>query len=89
MILQMLLKMCIESAFDFIVCVWMLCEGAVHTGYVCSECHQSEFVGIRWSCLICTDVHLCRECYGNDKHDITHRFVRFDWQSSDGQVTYT
>jgi len=65
----------------------VLCiAGSVHTGYMCSECRQTELVGIRWSCLTCTDVHLCRECYGNDKHDITHKFIRFDWQFSDGQV---
>jgi len=69
----------------FILCV---CKGSLHTGYVCSECRQNDFVGVRWSCLICTDVHLCRYCYGNDKHDISHRFFRFDWPSSDGHVKY-
>ena len=66
-----------------------MCVGSVHVGSVCSECRQSEFVGIRWTCQICSDVSLCRECYGNDKHDISHAFVRFDWPTSDGQVTHT
>ena len=89
-ILQLLLRMLLTKKCLTVLCVCGgMCEGSLHTGHVCSECRRSELVGIRWSCLICTDVHLCRECYGNDKHDVTHRFVRFDWQSSDGQVTDT
>ncbi len=63
--------------------------GVRHTSDVlCSGCGRSAFFGIRWQCADCQSgvggrgvnrvVDLCSRCYGADKHDVAHRFLRLD-----------
>ncbi|XP_063965688.1 ankyrin-2-like isoform X1 [Lytechinus pictus] len=62
--------------------------GAVHSKITCSSCNVDSIHGIRWKCCdhSCTDVNLCTPCYMADKHDLTHRFIRFNSQDETGIV---
>lgn len=39
-----------------------------------------------WKCEQCPDVTLCSSCYHSDKHDIIHKFTRFDYSGHQGSV---
>jgi hypothetical protein len=60
--------------------------GSAHIGRSCSECSDKDKVlaGVRWDCAQCPGVSLCSQCYGMDKHNLTHEFVRYDWPASKG-----
>ncbi|XP_041479669.1 E3 ubiquitin-protein ligase MIB2-like isoform X2 [Lytechinus variegatus] len=62
--------------------------GVVHSKITCSNCEVDSIHGIRWKCCdhSCTDVNLCTPCYMTDKHDLTHRFTRFNSQNETGIV---
>ncbi|XP_063965587.1 E3 ubiquitin-protein ligase MIB2-like isoform X3 [Lytechinus pictus] len=62
--------------------------GVVHPKITCSNCTVDSIHGIRWKCCdhSCTDVNLCTPCYMTDKHDLTHRFTRFNSQDETGIV---
>lgn len=53
---------------------------------VCSEpdCEEPEIYGMLWKCEQCPDVTLCSSCYHSDKHDIIHKFTRFDYSGHQG-----
>ncbi|XP_053378625.1 E3 ubiquitin-protein ligase MIB2-like [Mercenaria mercenaria] len=44
----------------------------------CAGCDIDTIFGMLWTCCECPDVNLCTECYFNDKHQITHQFIRHD-----------
>lgn len=51
---------------------------AVHTGINCDGCESRSIRGIRYKCSNCYDYDLCGLCYRGNKHDLSHRFKRFD-----------
>ncbi|XP_062587965.1 uncharacterized protein LOC134249651 [Saccostrea cucullata] len=48
------------------------------------DCEEPEIFGMLWQCDQCSDVVLCSNCYHSDKHDIIHKFTRFDYPSHEG-----
>lgn len=55
---------------------------------LCSDpnCEEPEIYGMLWKCEQCPDVTLCSSCYHSDKHDIIHKFTRFDYSGHQGSV---
>ncbi|XP_062614849.1 E3 ubiquitin-protein ligase MIB2-like isoform X2 [Saccostrea cucullata] len=47
-------------------------------------CEEPEIFGMLWQCDQCSNVVLCSHCYHSDKHDIIHKFTRFDYPSHKG-----
>lgn len=45
---------------------------------VCDGCGKHEFQGIRYRCKICDDYDLCRSCYVDNVHNLSHRFMQID-----------
>ncbi|XP_046558776.1 E3 ubiquitin-protein ligase mind-bomb-like isoform X1 [Haliotis rubra] len=45
-------------------------------GVVCDGCREEDIAGIRWKCSKCTDFDLCTLCYMEERHDVTHAFLR-------------
>ena len=43
----------------------------VHEGIKCSKCGTNPIRGIRYRCLICTDLNLCEICEINEDHSNT------------------
>ena len=58
--------------------------GVKHPNIVCDTCKRQGISGMRWKCKKCHDYDLCTQCYMDDKHDITHPFVRYENASSAG-----
>lgn len=58
--------------------------GIHHASVTCDACNTENIYGIRWKCKECHDYDLCSQCYMNDKHDVTHKFLRFGESSSTG-----
>ncbi|KAK7093791.1 E3 ubiquitin-protein ligase MIB2-like [Littorina saxatilis] len=58
--------------------------GVRHPDTKCSECGETHIYGMLWRCEDCTGCDLCPQCYSDDKHEIRHRFLRFDHYKSDG-----
>ncbi|BFZ22874.1 hypothetical protein BsWGS_25913 [Bradybaena similaris] len=58
--------------------------GIKHTNIICDACRTQGVQGMRWKCTKCHDFDLCTLCYMNDKHDVSHSFLRFDTPSSKG-----
>lgn len=50
--------------------------GRRHLDTVCEGCNESPIYGIRWKCMLCLNVDLCSACYHNDKHSLSHPFLR-------------
>ncbi|XP_056012215.1 E3 ubiquitin-protein ligase MIB2-like isoform X2 [Ostrea edulis] len=48
------------------------------------DCEEPEIYGMLWQCDQCPNVRLCSKCYHNDKHDIIHKFTRFDYGGHQG-----
>jgi len=70
--------------------VTFLFQGIQHPHIRCNECPRSEvrIVGTRWKCMECYDFDLCTNCYMNDKHNTSHRFIRFDKERTNGLVLF-
>ncbi len=51
---------------------------------VCHGCGDAGFFGLRWKCSECANLDLCGRCYGEGRHDLGHRFRRYDCASSGG-----
>ncbi|XP_052819773.1 E3 ubiquitin-protein ligase MIB2-like [Mya arenaria] len=49
----------------------------------CVACEDVAVFGTIWRCATCTNVTLCSPCYHDDKHDISHEFVRLDLPKAD------
>ncbi|XP_046375109.2 E3 ubiquitin-protein ligase MIB2-like [Haliotis rufescens] len=45
-------------------------------GVVCDGCREENIAGVRWKCSKCTDFDLCTFCYMEERHDVTHAFLR-------------
>ncbi|XP_061190365.1 uncharacterized protein LOC133198261 [Saccostrea echinata] len=56
--------------------------GAIHNGYKCSECKENPIRGMKWSCCLCKDIHLCTQCYMRGEHILCHEFERKLYQKS-------
>ncbi|XP_033763353.1 uncharacterized protein LOC117344636 [Pecten maximus] len=59
-------------------------EYNLHTAY-CDTCVKvgpaeirKSISGFRWKCVECKDFDLCNLCYMLGKHDVNHRFMRYD-----------
>lgn len=59
--------------------------GVRHPGTVCAECGEKNIYGMLWRCQDCASLDLCSLCYGSDKHEIRHTFLRLDHFQSQGQ----
>lgn len=44
----------------------------------CDGCGSQEFQGTRYKCKVCYDYDLCRSCYMDNVHDLSHRFMQID-----------
>lgn len=53
-------------------------SGIKFPGINCDECGQKGIIGTRWKCSVCENFDLCDGCYHSDKHNINHRFLRYD-----------
>lgn len=53
-------------------------QEVVHNGIHCDGCESRNIRGIRYKCSNCYDYDLCGLCYRGNKHDLSHRFKRFD-----------
>lgn len=60
--------------------------GVVHPNIICDECKRNGLAGIRFRCATCPDYDLCVTCYGEDKHDIEHPFIRYQTPNGPGFV---
>ena len=49
-------------------------NGSTEDGDSCPE----TIFGIRWHCTHCAQYDLCTMCYMDDRHDVNHKFLRFD-----------
>lgn len=58
--------------------------GIRHPNISCSSCLKHGIAGMRWKCTVCPNFDLCSHCYHNDKHELSHPFLRFDITSSVG-----
>ncbi|CAF0788949.1 unnamed protein product [Didymodactylos carnosus] len=52
--------------------------GVRHPNVICDSCRKHGILGMRWKCGKCFDFDLCTQCYMQDKHDLTHPFIRFE-----------
>ncbi|XP_065067505.1 E3 ubiquitin-protein ligase MIB2-like isoform X2 [Rhopilema esculentum] len=52
--------------------------GIPHVGVTCDVCSKSNFVGIRWTCVVCNDFDLCDSCYHKGNHSLDHDFYRIN-----------
>jgi len=47
-----------------------------HTGTFCEGCETNVPIrGLRYECQHCEDTNLCRQCYDDGKHDLSHSFA--------------
>ncbi|CAL1544063.1 unnamed protein product [Lymnaea stagnalis] len=53
-------------------------DGTQHPKVMCDECKTEGIRGVRWKCGSCYNYDLCSACYGGDKHDLSHPFLRID-----------
>ena len=51
-------------------------SGVQHSISSCSQCGAAPIFGIRWTCSVCHNYHLCSKCYMNNAHNNNHTFVR-------------
>ncbi|KAK6176196.1 hypothetical protein SNE40_014525 [Patella caerulea] len=51
--------------------------GVRHDGTDCTVCSERGIFGMRWTCNVCSDCHLCPVCYVTDQHDTHHDFTRY------------
>lgn len=58
--------------------------GVQHVDIICNECKKQGIAGLRFKCTVCNNYDLCQLCYMADRHDLEHRFQRFDDQYSPG-----
>lgn len=58
--------------------------GVRHSNVVCDGCSKGGIAGIVFKCAQCSNYHLCSYCYGNDKHDKEHPFIRYTTPTSVG-----
>ncbi|KAJ8319866.1 hypothetical protein KUTeg_001453 [Tegillarca granosa] len=56
--------------------------GIIHKNIVCDSCGDDPIKGMRWKCCNCKDYNLCTPCYMQNKHDLSHGFVRMDMDQS-------
>ncbi|XP_025083938.1 E3 ubiquitin-protein ligase MIB1-like [Pomacea canaliculata] len=52
--------------------------GVRHKGTKCSECGEGDIWSMLWRCQQCAGYDLCTFCYSEDKHEISHSFLRVD-----------
>ncbi|XP_076451719.1 E3 ubiquitin-protein ligase MIB2-like isoform X2 [Babylonia areolata] len=60
--------------------------GIRHTGTLCEQCREEGIYGTLWRCQDCPSSDLCSLCYSNDRHDISHEFVRIDTRQGPRQL---
>lgn len=58
-----------------------------HANIICDGCKKSGLAGIRFRCVQCANFDLCSSCYGDDVHDLSHEFIRYQTANSAGYVT--
>eukprot|EP00057_Strongylocentrotus_purpuratus_P035273 XP_798393.2 PREDICTED: E3 ubiquitin-protein ligase MIB2-like [Strongylocentrotus purpuratus] len=63
-----------EQAFDLRIVDTAKSE--CHPKVWCDGCDVDEIRGIRWRCTECYAIDLCTTCYMNNRHDLTHIFMR-------------
>jgi hypothetical protein len=44
----------------------------------CDGCRRTHFEGTRYKCADCYDFDLCKTCYANNLHDLSHPFLQID-----------
>ncbi|KAK6635597.1 hypothetical protein RUM44_000851 [Polyplax serrata] len=72
-----------QNAYDLLV-IDNAPAGIKHPNIVCDGCKKHGIVGIRWKCESCYNYDLCTQCYMLDKHDLSHKFQRFETANSVG-----
>ncbi|XP_076451717.1 uncharacterized protein LOC143287544 isoform X2 [Babylonia areolata] len=60
--------------------------GVRHPNTTCAGCGETNIFGCLWRCEDCSHCDMCPLCYGDDKHDIRHRFLRIDHYKSEGEA---
>ncbi|KAL3312912.1 E3 ubiquitin-protein ligase mib1 [Cichlidogyrus casuarinus] len=58
--------------------------GEKHPDTVCESCKETPIYGIRWKCILCSNIDLCSACYHSDKHSLNHRFMRISMPNQIG-----
>nr|CAB3263828.1 zinc finger protein ZF(ZZ/RING)-1 [Phallusia mammillata] len=60
--------------------------GVKHPNVQCDGCEVRDdcLRGTRWKCHDCEDFDLCTPCFMANKHDMKHRFIRFETTKSSG-----
>ncbi|KAH9495559.1 E3 ubiquitin-protein ligase mib1 [Bulinus truncatus] len=66
-----------DSVFDLYVLDNAPC-GVIQKDIECNECKVNPIHGICWKCSSCFNTYLCSQCYHSDKHEISHKFWRYD-----------
>lgn len=58
--------------------------GIKHLNIICDGCSKTGIAGIRFRCAVCQNFDLCTVCYGEDKHNLDHPFIRYQTANSVG-----
>ncbi|RHY34086.1 hypothetical protein DYB32_001156 [Aphanomyces invadans] len=48
-----------------------------HLGFICDSCGETDFVGARYNCTVCSDYDLCHPCFERS-HQVRHRYANVD-----------
>eukprot|EP01137_Pigoraptor_chileana_P037627 Opistho-2@34992 len=60
---------------------YVIADATIHTGVTCHVCGQSDFRGLRYSCIKCFGVDLCQTCFfhgkEHKKHKSYHPFIEY------------
>uniref|UniRef100_A0A2C9JKZ7 Uncharacterized protein n=1 Tax=Biomphalaria glabrata TaxID=6526 RepID=A0A2C9JKZ7_BIOGL len=66
-----------NGAFDLLV-LDNAQTAVIHPTISCDECEENGIRGLRWKCAVCPNYDLCSSCYHSDKHNMCHKFLRYD-----------
>nr|NP_001121594.1 zinc finger protein Ci-ZF(ZZ/RING)-1 [Ciona intestinalis]XP_018671186.1 zinc finger protein Ci-ZF(ZZ/RING)-1 isoform X2 [Ciona intestinalis]FAA00182.1 TPA: zinc finger protein [Ciona intestinalis] len=74
-----------QGAFDLLV-FDSAPAGIKHPSKQCDGCAERTMIrGTRWQCAQCKDYDLCTYCYMGGRHEKSHRFRRYETETSRGQ----
>ncbi|KAL3862651.1 hypothetical protein ACJMK2_008605 [Sinanodonta woodiana] len=73
----------LDKQYD--LCLYDNAGIGVRHDVTCAGCGLHTVPGLLWRCNVCTGVALCSTCYFENKHDISHKFKRFDCADHEGE----